>query len=215
MIGASHHPPDEMLMAYGAGSLDEAGALLVATHLTYCPRCRAEVARVEALGGQLMDELPPTALSADALDVVLGGLDQAAPVVPPPARKRASGLPAPLAAYVGDGLETLAWKRLSRGVEQVFLLGGRAVRARLLRVAPGVVIPRHGHAGSELTLVLQGGFADQGCDYDRGDVEVADQRTVHAPAADGKEGCLCLAVTDAPLRLPGLLGCLINPFVDL
>jgi putative transcriptional regulator len=215
MIGASHHPPDEMLVAYGAGSLDEAGALLVATHLTLCPRCRAEVAHVEALGGQVMDELPPTALSAGALDAVLAVLNLPAPVAPPPARKRPSGLPAPLAAYVGDGLDTLPWKRLGRGIEQVFLLGDRAVRARLLRVAPGVVIPRHGHAGLELTLVLAGGFADQGRAYDRGDVEVADRQTVHAPAADAKEGCLCLAVTDAPLRLTGLLGLLINPFVDL
>ena len=50
-----------------------------------------------------------------------------------------------------------------RGVEQADIaVGGRAgkVKARLLRIRPGIKIPRHTHAGTEMTLVLAGGFTE-------------------------------------------------------
>ena len=56
-----------------------------------------------------------------------------------------------------------------------------------------------------MTMVLQGAFQDE-CDYfARGDVEVADSDMHHKPVADIHEDCICLAVTDAPLRFQGLI----------
>ena len=37
---ASAHPTDDMLASYAAGAAPEGAALLVACHLTFCPRCR-------------------------------------------------------------------------------------------------------------------------------------------------------------------------------
>jgi putative transcriptional regulator len=215
-MSATFHPSDELLVAYGAGSLDEATALLVATHLALCPHCRAEVARIETLGGTVIEDLPPTELAADALSSVLARLD-----LPPPPPKsssltvRSPGLPAPLRDYLPTDMEALPWKRLAAGIEQVVVLQTRGIRARLLRIAAGIAVPEHGHGGMELTMVLQGGFADLGQGYARGDVAMADQKVVHSPMADRSESCLCLAVTDAPLKLTGLVGLLVNPFIDL
>jgi len=213
---ATFHPSDELLVAYGAGSLDEAAAVLIATHLALCPRCRVEIGRIEALGGVVIEDLPPTDLADDALDSILARLDTR----PPPARPRypvaePSGLPAPLRDYLPGGVDALPWKRLAAGIEQAILLQARGIRARLLRIGAGIVVPEHGHGGMELTMVLQGGFTDLGTGYGRGDVAMADQQVVHSPMADGGETCLCLAVTDAPLKLTGLVGMLVNPFLDL
>ncbi|KIL97276.1 hypothetical protein CCC_00337 [Paramagnetospirillum magnetotacticum MS-1] len=215
-MSATCHPSDELLVAYGAGSLDEAASLLVATHLALCPRCRAEVGRIEAMGGAVIETLPPSDLGADALASVLARLDQL-PGAPMPRSPvvAAPGLPSPLRDYLPASLEALPWKRLAAGIEQAILLQARGIRARLLRIGAGIVVPEHGHGGMELTMVLQGGFTDSGTGYARGDVAMADQQVVHSPAADGGETCLCLAVTHGPLKLTGLVGRLVNPFLDL
>lgn len=215
-MNASFHPSDELLVAYGTGSLDEATALLLATHLALCPRCRAEVARVECLGGSLLDDLPPADMADGALAAVLARLETPVLSVSPPRRAGTPGLlPRPLRDYVGDGLESLPWKRMVTGIEQAVILERRGIRARMFRIGSGVAIPKHGHDGMELTLVLQGGFADDAGHYRRGDVAAADSAIVHHPVADKGESCICLAVTDAPLKLTGLVGRLVNPFLNL
>lgn len=215
-MSASFHPSDELLVAYGAGSLAEASSVLVATHLALCPRCRAEVARVEAVGGTLLEGLAPADMADGALAAVIARLGAQAAHHP---RSRVSSgperLPLPLGDYVSGDLEALAWKRLSKGVEQVLLLRRGTARVRLLRIGAGAVVPEHGHYGTELTMVLRGGFTDLGNRYGRGDVATANSGIVHSPAADHSETCLCVAVTDAPLKLTGLMGRLLNPFLDL
>lgn len=219
---ASFHPPDEFLVAYGAGSLDEATALLIATHVALCPRCRNEIARIETLGGAMLDDLPLAELRAGALDAVLARLDEPAPLprrAPLPQRSLGatapSFIPEPLRSYLGSGIDEIRWKRLANGLEQSLVLESGRARARLYRIAPGVTIPEHGHEGNELTLVLQGGFSDINGHYGRGDVASADGAVIHHPVADRDGACICLAVTDAPLQLTGLLGRLVSPFLNL
>ena len=42
--------------------------------------------------------------------------------------------------------------------------------------------------------------------YARGDLAIADSALDHQPVADSGEDCICFAVTDAPLRLTGPVG---------
>jgi len=49
-----HHPDDALLLAYAAGGLDDAMSLILATHLSFCTRCRRLVARQEEIGGALL-----------------------------------------------------------------------------------------------------------------------------------------------------------------
>jgi putative transcriptional regulator len=86
----------------------------------------------------------------------------------------------------------------------------RRSSVRLLAIEPGRRMPRHTHEGLELTLVLQGNFRDASGAYAKGDVATADPSVDHQPQAGGGELCLCLAVEDAPLKLTGLKGALIN-----
>jgi putative transcriptional regulator len=74
-----HHPGEDLLLAYAAGAADEALSLIVATHMTYCAICRLRGKKLESLGGALLQELPPAALDAGALDNVLARLDAVTP----------------------------------------------------------------------------------------------------------------------------------------
>lgn len=225
-----HHPGDELLVAYAAGSLGEAHSLALATHLALCPRCRHEVARLEALGGALLEEAAPAAVGDDLLARVLAGLDtpQAPPAVgtrPLPANTDLSRaedgrmalrplLPQPLRGYVGGDLSSLTWRRVIRGVEEAQVpCGGTGAKVRMLRIKAGMAMPRHTHEGSELTLVLDGGFTDTIGHYLRGDFAETDPSVDHQPVADTDGECICLTVTDAPLRLTGALGRFLNPFI--
>lgn len=222
-MNPQHHPGDDLLIAYAAGSQDEPVALLVATHLALCPRCRAEVAQFEALGGVLLEDEEAEVLQDGSLERVLARLDDPAPEEPAPTTPRATARPAeaqplvprPLRDYLGEGLDRLDWTTF-RGLEKVELLPEfPSFRTRLMRIKSGTAMPTHTHDGSELTLILAGGFSDENGHFLRGDVAEADPSVNHQPVADPGEDCLCLAVTDAPLRLTGPFGRLLNPFLRI
>ena len=208
-----HHPEEGLLLDYASGSAGEAVGLIVATHLTFCPQCRATVGELEKLGTSLVGDLPAGMMSEAALDRLLSRLDEPEAAMPLPIR---SGLPAPLSGYLGGGLEQLSWRRVARGIEQhVLPTAPGAARAMLLKVAPGRHLPRHTHRGNELTLVLQGDYADHLGAFGPGDFEAADPTLTHHPLIGKDQPCVSLLVLDAPLRLVGALGRLIDPFVQL
>jgi putative transcriptional regulator len=212
---AHFHPAPELLIDYAAGALPEGPSLVIATHLALCPDCRREVARLEALGGALLEsaceELP---VSASCREQVMARLDTSAPMASEPVDLfLCRVLPAPLRHYVGCGLGDIKWEKLTRTVERVELGGCHEGRAQLLRIKAGAPMPKHTHGGLEYTLVLQGNFRDESGLYRRGDLAVCDGSVTHAPVAGETEDCVCLVVTEGPLKLSGLMGKLISPFV--
>ncbi|MGH6870048.1 MAG: ChrR family anti-sigma-E factor, partial [Rhizomicrobium sp.] len=161
-MSATHHPQDELLLAHATGAADEALSLIVATHLALCPLCRAKVARMEALGGTVLDELAPAPVSDGALKSVLAHLDDTPlPRPAPRADAQPSLAPEPLRSYLGGDLDRVAWRNISFGISfhDLFRRGG--TRARLIRSRPGRSVGLHSHHGEELTLVLTGGFTDE------------------------------------------------------
>ena len=206
-----HHLSEPLLMAYAAGQLPEAFNLIVATHVSLCDECRARLGAHEAVGGALIEEIEEIEMGEAALEAALArieGLPQATQRAP----LKAEGiLPAPLVDYIGGDLSAVRWKRLGGGVKQAILPTGRDATARLLYIPAGVAVPDHGHKGMELTLVLQGAFADENDRFGRGDIEIADEEVEHTPVALAGEDCICLAVTDAPLRFRGLMPRLAQP----
>lgn len=215
----SFHAPDDLLLDYACGHMPEAQALVVATHLALCPQCRSAVADYEALGGALVEDQEPAELGEDALAQVLARLDE------PDADERRGQtslagevdllLPQPLRGYLGSGLQQVAWRKLMPGLEEADIaVGPEACRARLMRVESGKGMPQHSHEGEELTLILSGAYSDESGCYRRGDLQVADPAIDHKPVADAGEPCICLVVTNAPLKLTGRFGRLLNPFIS-
>jgi putative transcriptional regulator len=206
-----HHLSDQLLMAYAAGQLPEAFNLVVATHVSLCDDCRAQLASFDTVGGALIEEIDDISMAEDALAATLSrieGLPQATRSEP---LRPAGILPAPLADYVGGDLSSVRWQRIGGGVKQAILPTAKDATARLLYIPGGVAVPDHGHRGMELTLVLQGAFADDNDRFDRGDIEIADEDLEHTPVALAGQDCICLAATDAPLRFRSLIPRLAQP----
>lgn len=218
----SFHPPEEMLMAYAAGSMSEPQALLIATHLALCPVCRARVSELEVLGGTMMEELEPAAVGDASLQSLLARLDEAPPqpesLAPQLAGEVGSidlSVPQPLRGYLSAGLTELPWRTVIPGMAEVDVeTATPEARARLMQVKAGKTMPRHSHHGEELTLVLTGAYRDASGRYARGDVQVADPEVDHQPVAEAGEPCICLVVSDAPVKLTGKISRLLNPFVS-
>ena len=216
-----YHVLEETLLAYAAGELDNASSLLVATHLALCPRCRRAAGIGDEIGGALIEAVAPAKMGNDALDNVMARLEEFAPegTLKPVAAPKSGAtpvLPEPLRSRVGGDIDTLRWRRLGPGVQQVRLddkSGGPSMR--LLKITGGRSVPEHGHEGAEMTMVLAGGVSDAGRSFARGDIEWADADVVHQPVADDGEDCICLAVTDGPLKFFDVIGRLAQPFVGI
>jgi putative transcriptional regulator len=210
----THHPSGDLLLEYACGAQREPVALLIATHLALCPPCRRACRDLDAVGGALLEQIAPDQVTQGSFSRLLARLDDPAPPVAPglgaPAAADPTALPEPLRGYVGGPLEALSWRRLGPIAEARLLPDAAGFTTRLLRVRPGAAIVAHTHEGSELALVLKGGFTDLSGHYLRGDVAHADREVDHRPVADADEECLCLVVTDAPVRLTGRIGRLFN-----
>jgi len=202
-----HHIDGDMLLAYAAGSLGEGASLVVATHLTFCPSCRSAVLAAESVGGTLLEEIEPEAISATGVSKALALLDAESPKVAEP-KYGADTLfdtlfdtimPRPIAAYLPRG--ALRWRWVSPGVKFAELLiddGG--ARIGLMRAMPDASITPHGHSGDELTMVLSGGYRDGAARFQRGDVQAVDDTVIHEPVTDSDGTCLSLVMIQGPVK---------------
>ncbi|MFP3547106.1 ChrR family anti-sigma-E factor [Rhizobium sp. SIMBA_035] len=216
-----HHLEDEMLMLYAAGRLSEGWSVAAATHLALCPSCRGRVGVYEAIGGHFLASEEPigddddVAESWSRLKSRLGN-EKFPDVV---TRDRSAGdtlLPQPLRSYV-DRAGGFKWQTLGTGgaAQMIVPTEDKSTTVRLLRIAAGQPVPEHTHRGDELTLVLAGSFSDQFATFRRGDVEMADSGVLHAPRAGHGQDCICLAVTDAPLKFSSSLLRLLQPLLGI
>lgn len=212
----SHHPPEDLLADFAAGRLEEAHHLVVGVHVAECARCARFVRSIEQLAGLTLEEIVPVPVASDAFERVLARIDdapesRAAPSstetfgmvrdVPPALRKYRVGKP----RRVAPGLS----------MRPIELSGSGKARAFLLRSAPGTRMLEHTHTGTELTLVLEGSFSHEGGRFGPGDFDYGDDEVDHRPIVGGEGPCLCLVAMTGDLRMNGLLGRLIGPFVRL
>lgn len=198
-----HHPSEATLVGHAARALGPAAGLVVAAHLARCPACRAKVGLAEAVGGALLETLPPTPLAPDALARLMARLEAH------PEEGAAPGPPADSpAAELRRLLQAARPHWVAPGLRHALLLReqGSDGTLRLLRVRPGTALPRHAHRGVELTLVLEGRFADEAGQYGPGDLAEVDEGAPHRPVAGGSADCVCLLATHGRLHFEGVPG---------
>lgn len=215
----THHPDPSTLMSYAAGSLPEPLAAVVAGHAALCSRCRQDLACLDSVGAALLEALPPAAVTARPPSrALLGSLEaRLEQPTPEPPSDAASEIPKPLRRLIGTRLDSIAWRWLSIGVWHLPLplSPGAKGDLRLLKVAPGIAIPDHGHRGAELTLMLSGSYQDEVGVFRPGDLSDLDEEVEHRPVSDPSTGCICLFATLEKARYKGLLARLMQPFTGL
>lgn len=206
---------DELLFDHAFGKLPAPAALVVDTHLDLSEAGRSRYAACLALGGALLETAEPVPLGASAWERLERAIERAPALRP--ARRPAGDprVPAPLRRLVPGGFEALPWRHLGPAEEVELPVDEPGYRTRLIRLKAGRSVPRHTHKGHELTVVIEGGFCDEQGHHVRGDLVIADASVDHRPVADEDGDCLCLTVTDAPLRLTGPIGRLLNPLLRI
>ena len=219
-----HHLSDALLLDYAAGNLSEGWSLAIASHLALCPACRRKLDAMEGAAGALLEKIhverPESDDSWEQMKARLGGLEAIEITDEETPKKRkptaSSVLPEPLRSYLGADVHDLKWQALGRGAYQIRIpTDDTETQVRLLRIPAGKPVPEHTHVGRELTLVLTGSFHDGEELFARGDIEEADDSLLHTPTATEGEDCICLAVTEAPLRFSSWIVRLIQPILKI
>jgi len=211
-----HHPDDATLMSFAAGSLCDSLAAVVASHATVCPRCQQRIRDLDVIGSVLLGELGQgERVGTVAADRMAQACEQTGSEPETGEAGAALGdVPAPLNRLVGERLDTIPWKRLGFGIWHYPLSAERG-DLRLIKVAPGQVLPEHGHGGAELTLVLSGSYPDEVGTFRRGDVADLDEEVEHRPIASPEDGCICLIASEERVKFKGLLARITQPFTGI
>ena len=220
-MNVHHHPAEDLLFDYATGSLSEGWSLAVATHLALCPECRNSVAEFDALGGGLLNSAPPVEATEDLFDAIMrdvdsSGVEAESGALDTDMLDASPVIPQPLRGYLGGDVNELNWQRLGLGAHQLVISGIESgSTARLLRIPAGRPVPSHSHGGRELTLVISGAFSDETGTYTRGDLQEVDENIEHQPHAAPGEDCICLAVTDTPLRFKSRAARIVQPLIGI
>jgi putative transcriptional regulator len=212
-----HHPSEETLLRYAAGTLGAGPALVIAVHVEGCELCRTRIAEFESVGGMVLEDMPIEHMATDALARTLEQLDVVAssPMKRPTIarnHRREIGIELPPPLY---HCEIGPWRWLGPGFRwsKVTIPGNPDAKVMLLKGRAGLKLPAHGHTGAEFMQVLSGSLFDQRGRYCAGDLDEAGADIDHQPTVDPETECICLAALEGDTRLHGLLGRLLRPLV--
>ncbi len=227
-----HHPSELTLIDYARGNLSFGHSLVIGAHLESCAACREAADQLsfvaDSVAGAFLDDEMPVAMADEALAYALARIERPLPLAAEPAaglsasETKAVEVPAFLEGIrlpAGLDVSTLGKRHWAAPGVWIAPIGpmkpSDGSRLYLMRVAPGMKMPRHDHNGTERTLVLKGSFSDNTGTYRCGDLAELDEGHEHSPHIGGDETCICLIASDGPLRTRTLIGHLLRPFTHI
>ena len=117
----------------------------------------------------------------------------------------------PLSRLIGD-FNNIDWKTVYKGFKEFNILVNDNDSIKLIKMDPGTSVPLHSHNGKEYILVLDGSFCDEYGEYNKGDMQINDQKIKHNPTACNSNGCVCLSITENDVVFFGKYGSALNLF---
>lgn len=216
------HALDMLLMRHAAGKLGPHESLLVNAAMALNDTIRNRIAQYEALGAQLICE-QQAQLEHTCLERVMARIQNPAPAADPCASKPCPPSPDTHIPEIVHGMISAVcaqkqkqWSRATHGIMRIDL---RVIEPtpghkflKLMKMAPGFATPKHSHTGTEITLILHGGYEDEFGTWKKGDIVIlTDPRFAHQPVA-GDDGCVCLTLTESPLQFHNPVTRMINTF---
>lgn len=222
-----HHPDDNLLTEYASGGIATAVGMIICAHLQACPHCRQRVEQLNKLGAAILKQSVAEPVHAQSFEQLMARIrNQASPVDVNQAPKT-SDTPS---SYLHDPMMTrlpkvvakllprdgkLKWQRASGSLKTARLKTGQQdYEVSFQKISSGGKVVEHDHRGLEVTLVLHGSFSDEDGIYNEGDFLVRTPGEVHRPTATLNQDCLCISVVEAPVKITGFVGKLINPFLS-
>jgi putative transcriptional regulator len=216
---ATHHPDSDLLLAFSAGTLPLSHALCVSAHCERCAECTSNLQRLNNLGALMFEELSPAASPEQLKSSVMALLDKqpAHPqaVASPPAAEHSSKVPLCLRQFIPAGYSALSWHRVSPSIKAAKLcFDSNGAKVEMLRIKAGGKSATHTHTGDEYTVILEGSYSDESGMYCEGDFIVRSKQHKHRPIASRDKECICLTVTDGPIKFTGWFARWLNPLVN-
>jgi putative transcriptional regulator len=224
----THHPDDNLLTEYSSGSLANALGVIVCAHLQTCPHCRKRVEQLNKLGAAILNQSVAEAVQPESFAQLMARIRNQNTENSTSDKKPASQELHP--TYANDPLlkhlpkviakllprdGKLKWERVSGSLKTARLKTGQSqYEVAFQRISSGGKVVEHDHRGLELTMVLCGSFSDEDGVYNQGDFLVRNPGEVHRPTATQNQDCLCISVVEAPVKVTGLFGKLVNPFLS-
>ncbi len=222
------HPSEDILVEFSSGNLDWAVSITVSAHLQLCPTCKQKVAQLNTLGSSMLSRTPPVAVEEKSFATLMTRIKQTeadqkdadiAPKTPPKEDlktcDRTKRLPHIVQKLIPKE-KPLKWSFISPSLKAAQLeTGQNKYEVSFHKIKRGGKVAEHDHKGLEVTLILEGSFSDAEGNYVVGDFLVKNPGDVHRPIAAQDQDCLCLSVVEAPVKITGLMGNLINPFLSV
>jgi putative transcriptional regulator len=214
------HPSSQLLNQFIQGELATGKSIVVSAHMELCKSCCAKANELQALAVSSWvdpDTAPQPDVQSDTdYSGMVASIVQSAQLKSEPVEEMVDVqidvlnnsiiLPKVLAKAAQQGLN---WKQVAGGISEAQLVLDDETQCEFIYMAPGSKVPVHTHKGSETTLVLKGSFEDELGEYKASDFIVRDTQDHHQPTS--KEGCLCFAVLDSPLKFTQGLARFMNP----
>ena len=223
MTSANYHPSDSVLRDFAQGKLSTGMSVALSAHIELCSSCGQRSSELESQEIMTWLQAEQPLVTPDFADMASAIMDLPQ-LTERPVEEAATAeaedflvseihmldhsftLPRVLAKAASKGL---VWHKLAGGINQAQVQIDNETQCEFLYMTPGSQVPVHRHQGSEVTLVLDGGFEDEFGHYGPSDFLVRDKRDLHQPSTE--EGCLCFAVLDSPLTFTSGLARLFNP----
>ena len=224
----THHPDDNLLTEYSSGSLANAVGVIVCAHLQTCPHCRKRVEQLNKLGAAILNQSVAEAVQPASFDQLMTRIRNQNSQTLAGDKKSTSEHLHPV--YANDPLlkhvpkviakllprdGKLKWERVSAALKTARLKTGQSqYEVAFQRISSGGRVVEHDHRGLEVTMVLCGSFSDEDGVYNQGDFLVRNAGEIHRPTATQNQDCLCISVVEAPVKVTGFFGKLVNPFLS-
>ena len=196
-----------LLMEYASGCLDEAQALIVATHLSLSPPARKIVADYESVGGAMLKNCcGSVAMKPDALKCVMDKIEKLE------ALERKQSCTEKLQKKCGDKdlptclaghMEKNTWKEEQTGLHSIHIKTTCCgYTARLVKMAPDFSMDVQVHPDKHtLAVVLEGTVSGGERVFARGDLAILEKGNIYPLRADAQTGVICFVVKPAQSRL--------------
>ena len=211
---------EDAITDYALGTLSPAKHVMLACQSEISEAVAERVAFQEEIAASLIEDGAGESLSPLFMGNVLAALPPQESANENTISGTAEGLaPKSLRHMLGHGLKDMKWKSLVPGVAVHDILGNRKTvngdRLYLLKAKGGMRMPDHGHNGEEWTLILTGSYTVGEKRFSRGDMHIEGEDEIHAPHIDEGEDCICLVMTQGPLKMQGWLPKVVQKVVGI
>lgn len=193
-----------LLMEYASGCLDEAQALVVATHMSLSPSARKIVADYESIGGAMLkDCCGSVAMKSNALQSVMDKIERLEkPQSCTEKLKKKCGdkdMPTCLESH----METKTWRQEQAGLHSIHVKTTCCgYTARLVKMAPDFSMEVSVHPEKHtLAVILEGTVRGGDNIFQRGDLAILEKGNIYPLRADTQNGVICFVVKPAQSRI--------------